>query len=53
MQENTTASESRIRDVDMAEVMMKYSKENILVQVGQSMMAQANQSAEGVMALLQ
>ena len=53
VQENTTASESRIRDVDMAEAMMKYSKENILVQVGQSMMAQANQSAEGVMALLQ
>lgn len=53
VQENITASESRIRDVDMAEAMLKYSKENILVQVGQSMMAQANQSVDGVMALLQ
>ena len=51
--ENTTAAESRIRDVDMAEMMVKYSKENILEQAGQSMMAQANRSTEGVLSLLQ
>lgn len=50
--ENTTAAESRIRDTDMAEEMVKYSKENILEQVGYAMMAQANQSNEGVLALL-
>ncbi|MBE5909273.1 MAG: hypothetical protein E7278_10620 [Lachnospiraceae bacterium] len=51
--ENTTAAESRIRDTDMAEAMVEYSKNNILAQAGQSMLAQANSSAEGVMALLQ
>lgn len=50
--ENTTAAESRIRDTDMAEEMVKYSKDNILEQVGYAMMAQANQSNEGVLALL-
>lgn len=51
--ENTTAAESRIRDTDMAEEMLEYSKNNILSQAGQSMLAQANQSADGILALLQ
>ena len=51
--ENTTAVESRIRDVDMAEEMVSYSKNNILQQAGQSMLAQANQSTQGVLSLLQ
>ena len=51
--ENTTASESRIRDTDMAEAMVEYSKNNILAQAGQSMLAQANQATQGVLALLQ
>jgi len=51
--ENTTAAESRIRDTDMAEEMVQYSKNNILAQAGQSMLAQANQSTQGVMSLLQ
>lgn len=51
--ENTTAAESRIRDVDMAEEMVEYSKNNILAQAGQSMLAQANQSTQGVLSLLQ
>lgn len=51
-EENTTAAESRIRDADMAEEMVKYSKENILHQVGQNMLAQANQSNQGVLTLL-
>ncbi len=51
--ENTTASESRIRDTDMAKTMVEYSKNNILAQAGQSMLAQANQSTQGVLALLQ
>ena len=51
--ENTTASESRIRDTDMAEEMVEYSKNNILAQAGQSMLAQANQATQGVLALLQ
>lgn len=51
--ENTTAAESRIRDADMAELMVQFSKENILAQVGQSMMAQSNQSNQGVLSLLQ
>ena len=51
--ENTTAAESRIRDTDMAEEMVEYSKNNILMQAGQSMLAQANQSKQGVMSLLQ
>jgi flagellin len=51
--ENTTAAESRLRDTDMAEEMVTYSKNNILAQAGQSMLAQANQSTQGVMSLLQ
>ena len=51
--ENTTASESRIRDVDMADAMVEYSKNNILAQAGQSMLAQANQANQGVLSLLQ
>ena len=51
--ENTTAAESRIRDTDMAEEMVNYSKNNILAQAGQSMLAQANQSTQGVLSLLQ
>lgn len=50
--ENTTAAESRIRDTDMAEEMVNFSKENILQQAGQSMMAQANQSTQGIVSLL-
>ncbi|MCF0129244.1 MAG: flagellin [Pseudobutyrivibrio sp.] len=50
--ENTTAAESRIRDTDMADEMVKYSKNNILQQAGQSMLAQANQSTQGVLSLL-
>ena len=50
--ENAQASESRIRDVDMAEEMVTYSKNNILAQAGQSMLAQANQMTQGVMNLL-
>ena len=51
--ENTTAAESRIRDTDMAEEMVGFSKNNILAQVGQSMLAQANQSTQGILSLLQ
>ena len=51
--ENTTAAESRIRDTDMAEAMVEYSNLNILAQAGQSMLAQANQSNQGVLSLLQ
>ena len=51
--ENTTSAESRIRDTDMAEEMVNYSKNNILAQAGQSMLAQANQSNQGVLSLLQ
>lgn len=50
--ENTTAAESRIRDTDMAEEMVSYSKNNILMQAGQSILAQANQANQGVLALL-
>lgn len=50
--ENTSAAESRIRDVDMASEMVEYSKNNILAQAGQSMLAQANQSTQGVLSLL-
>ena len=50
--ENTQAAESRIRDVDMADEMVQYSKNNILAQAGQSMLAQANQMTQGVMNLL-
>ena len=51
--ENTTAAESSIRDTDMASAMVKYSTNNILAQAGQSMLAQANQSTQGVLSLLQ
>jgi flagellin len=51
--ENLQAAESRIRDVDMAQEMVKYSKDNILQQAAQSMLAQANQSTQGVLSLLQ
>ena len=51
--ENTSAAESRIRDTDMAEEMVQYSKNNILSQAGNSMLAQANQQAQGVLSLLQ
>ncbi|MBP7058982.1 MAG: hypothetical protein KBA87_00965 [Lachnospiraceae bacterium] len=50
--ENTTAAESRIRDTDMASEMVQYSKNNILAQAGQSMLAQANQATQGVLSLL-
>jgi len=50
--ENTQASESRLRDTDMAAEMVNYSKNNILAQAGQSMLAQANQSNQGVLSLL-
>jgi flagellin len=51
-QENLTASESRIRDVDMASEMTKFTKLNILQQAGTSMLAQANQAPQGVLSLL-
>ncbi|WP_034445606.1 flagellin N-terminal helical domain-containing protein [Butyrivibrio sp. AE2032] len=50
--ENTTSAESQIRDTDMASEMVKYSNNNILAQAGQSMLAQANQSNQGVLSLL-
>lgn len=50
--ENLQASESRIRDVDMAAEMVTYSKNNILQQAAQSMLAQANQSTQGVLSLI-
>ena len=51
--ENTTAAEAQIRDTDMAEEMVKHANANILLQAGQSMLAQANQSNQGVLSLLQ
>ena len=51
--ENTSAAESRIRDTDMADEMVRYSKNNILSQAGNSMLAQANQQTQGVLSLLQ
>ena len=51
--ENITAAESRIRDTDMAEEMMAYTKNNILVQAAQAMLAQANQVPQGILQLLQ
>ena len=51
--ENTQAAESRIRDTDMADEMVEYSKNNILSQAGQSMLAQANQQTQGVLSLIQ
>ena len=50
--ENTTAAESRIRDTDMAKEMVEFSKTNILAQAGQSILAQANQSTQGILSLL-
>jgi len=50
--ENTTSAESSIRDTDMATEMVRYSNNNILAQAGQSMLAQANQSNQGVLSLL-
>ena len=50
--ENTTSAESQIRDTDMASEMVKYSNSNILAQAGQAMLAQANQSNQGVLSLL-
>ena len=50
--ENTSAAESRIRDTDMADEMVQYSKNNILSQAGNSMLAQANQQTQGVLSLL-
>ena len=51
--ENTASAESRIRDTDMAKEMVSYSKNNILMQAGQSMLAQANQQNQGVLSLIQ
>ena len=51
--ENTQAAEAQIRDTDMAREMVRYSNNNILAQAGQSMLAQANQSNQGVLSLLQ
>ena len=52
VEENTTASESAIRDTDMAETMVAHANQNILLQAGQAMMAQANQSKQGLLSLL-
>lgn len=51
--ENTTAAESAIRDTDMADEMVKFSNNQVLLQAGQSILAQANQSNQGVLSLLQ
>ena len=51
--ENLTAAESRIRDVDMAKEMMAFTKNNILTQASQAMLAQANMQPQGVLQLLQ
>lgn len=51
--ENLSAAESRIRDTDMAKEMMDFTKQNILMQAAQSMLAQANQQPQGVLQLLQ
>jgi flagellin len=50
--ENLTAAESRVRDVDMAKEMMAFTKNNILTQAAQAMLAQANQQPQGVLQLL-
>ncbi|MBQ8923494.1 MAG: hypothetical protein IJ053_01740, partial [Lachnospiraceae bacterium] len=50
--ENLTSAESQIRDTDMASEMTNYTKNNILQQAAQSMLAQANQSTQGVLSLL-
>ena len=52
-EENTQGAESTIRDADMAKEMTNYTKNNVLTQAAQSMLAQANQSASGVLSLLQ
>ena len=51
--ENVTASESTIRDADMAKEMTEYTKNNVLLQAAQSMLAQANQNSSAVLSLLQ
>ncbi len=51
--ENTTSAESRIRDTDMAQEMVTYSTNNILMQAGQSVLAQANQNPQGILSILQ
>ena len=51
--ENLTSAESRIRDIDMAEEMTTFTKNNILNQAGQAMLAQANQLPQGILQLLQ
>ena len=51
--ENTTGAESRIRDTDMAHQMVNYSNRNILIQAGQTILSQANQTNQGVLSLLQ
>ena len=53
IEENTTASESRIRDTDMASEMVKYANNNILAQAGQAILSQANQTNQAVLSLLQ
>ena len=51
--ENTTAAESQMRDTDMATMMVQYARDNILEQAGQTILAQANQSKQGILSLLQ
>ena len=51
--ENTTAAESQIRDTDMAKLMVEYARDNILQNAAKAMLAQANQSPQGILALLQ
>ena len=51
--ENTTAAESQIRDTDMAKFMVEYARDNILQNAAQAMLAQANQSSQGILSLLQ
>lgn len=53
VEENTQAAESRIRDADIADLMMEYSINNILMQAGTSMLTQANQSSQSILELLQ
>ena len=53
MHENTTSAESVVRDADMAKTMMEYAKSNLLAQGSQSMLAQANQTPQAVINLLQ
>ena len=51
--ENTTAAESQIRDTDMAKLMVEYARDNILQNAAQAMLAQANQTPQGILSLLQ